>query len=87
MTDRHHVLVDVTRAQAGEPAVLADVDEGPLDQATALRLGDDLRRAALTVDQLHEEYGDDRDPRRQETARARREPDITPSGHLDGDPI
>ena len=66
MPERTHVYVDVTAAQAGVPSI--DVRGGPIenadtvDVATALQIADDLHRAALTAEQLHDEFGDDRDP-------------------------
>lgn len=67
MPDRTHVLIDVTNAQEGRPSLgvagFISQDE-PITEDEALLLSDDLRRAALTARQLHEEFGDDRDPRR-----------------------
>lgn len=83
--DSTHVYVDVTAAQAGRPAI--DMRGGPIEQAdavdvaTALRLSDDLRRAALTSAQLHEEFGDDRDP----ALASRRAARTQPTDH--GDPF
>lgn len=60
-----YVHLDVTAAQAGQPAVGVNVaTPARLTVADALHMSDDLRRAALAAEQLHEEFGDDRDPDR-----------------------
>ena len=69
-----YVHVDVTAAQAGRPSVGVNLSSpARLTVAESLLLSDDLRRAALTAEQLHTEWGDDRDPDRAATAKAQAE--------------
>lgn len=54
MTPTHHVLVDITAARLGHPAVALDVT-GRLGLDEAIKLSADLRTAAVTAEQIRDE--------------------------------